>query len=182
MLTEEDGEEAKVSPPIRSSADRDAVKQALVAGQIDTIGSDHIAYTRLEKQLGTFWEHQTAFGGCGLILPVAISSGLPLEVVAAVTSTGPARSFGLFPHKGSLEPGADADFVLIDIEETRSVKIAESFSSSDFSVYEGALLRGWPVMTVARGDVIFENGHFPAAPGRGRFLFRGPHGLRQRST
>jgi dihydropyrimidinase len=172
VLTDEASPAAKVAPPIRGQEDQKAAIEAVGSGLVDTLGSDEIPYTLEEKGMSTFWTQNTAFSGCGLLLPVAITSGLPLEAVARATSENPARAFGLFPRKGSLEPGSDADFALVDVDGEREVRPAELVSSSDFSVYDGMVLRGWPAVTVSRGDVIFDRGTYPAAHGRGRYLFR----------
>ena len=172
-----DREEAKVAPPIRLADDRAAVIDALSSGVLSTLGSDDIPYTRAEKRMADFWRQNSAFGGSGLLLPVAITAGLPLPLVAAVTSQNPARAFGLEPRKGTLLPGADADFVLVDTEGEREVHAADLASSSDFSVYEGMALRGWPALTCSRGTVIFEGGRF-GPPGHGRFLDRRPAAAR----
>ncbi|MDQ1618262.1 MAG: dihydropyrimidinase [Actinomycetota bacterium] len=177
VLTDDADPAAKVSPPIRTPGDQKAAIEAVATGLVDTLGSDEIPYTREEKGMSTFWTENTAFSGCGLLLPVAITSGLPLEAVARATSEGPARAFGLFPRKGSLEPGCDADFAVVDVHSEREVRPAELVSSSDFSVYDGMALRGWPTLTVSRGDVIFDRGAFPARHGRGRYLFRTAEGL-----
>lgn len=172
ILTMDAAEEAKVSPPIRAASDQAAVLDGLLRGELNTIGSDDIPYTHEEKRMATFWDQNTAFSGCGLVLPIAISSGLPLETVATVTSATPAQTFGLAPRKGTLAPGSDADFVIVDIEAERVVRPTELVSSSDFSVYDGVTLRGWPSLTVSRGEVIFEEGRYPAEHGRGRYLSR----------
>lgn len=174
LLTNDADPAAKVAPPIRTGADQEAIRGGLVRGELDTLGSDEIPYTREEKRMSSFWSQNTAFSGSGLLLPVAITSGLPLEVIARATSEAPAKAFGLFPKKGSLEPGSDADFVLVDTESERVVRRADLVSSSDFSVYDGMALRGWPAMTVSRGVVIFDRGRYPAPHGRGQYLFRTP--------
>jgi dihydropyrimidinase len=171
VLTDESWDAAKVAPPIRKAADQAAVIEALVRGDLNTLGSDEIPYTLDEKNMSTFWSENTAFSGCGLMLPVAITSGLPLPVVAEATSAAPARAFGL-DQKGSLDVGKDADLVIVDIDKEVEVRPEDLTSSSDFSVYDGLALRGWPITTISRGEVIFDKGDFPAPHGRGKYLFR----------
>jgi dihydropyrimidinase len=165
------GEEAKVAPPIRGEEDRAAVLDAAREGVLTTLGSDDIPYRREEKGLDDFWRQNSAFPGSGLMLPVALTSGLDVSLVARMTSLNVAQAFGLAPAKGSLVPGSDADFVIVDTEARRQVRAAELPGSSDFSVYEGMELTGWPILTCARGRVIYEEGRFPTEAG-GRFLPR----------
>jgi dihydropyrimidinase len=174
VLTDQSaGEEAKVAPPIRDDADRLAVIAAVVEGVLTTLGSDDIPYTLEEKRLQNFWAQNSAFPGSGLMLPVALTAGLDVELVAKLTSANVAAAFGLAPRKGSLLPGSDADFVIVDMETKRPVRARELAGSSDFSVYEGMSLIGWPVLTCAGGSVIFDGGEFPRDPGGGRYLARG---------
>jgi dihydropyrimidinase len=177
VLTDEAGPAAKVSPPIRTQRDQLEAIASVMDGLVDTLGSDEIPYTLAEKNMSTFWTENTAFSGCGLLLPVTITSGVDVESVARVTSEGPARAFGLYPKKGCLDVGSDADFVIVDVQSEREVRPAELVSSSDFSVYDGMSLRGWPTMTFSRGDLIFDRGEYPAPHGRGRYLFRTPDGV-----
>ena len=91
--------------------------------------------------------------------------------LAAATSTNAARIFGL-PGKGDLRPGKDADFVVVDLDLERIVDAADLGSSADFSVWEGRTLRGWPVLTACRGEVVMEHGELVGQEGRGRYLRR----------
>lgn len=166
------GEEAKVAPPIRGEADRHKVLDAIGEGVLSTLGSDDIPYTKEEKGLQDFWTQNSAFPGSGLMLPVAFTAGLKPELVARITSWNVAHAFGIAPQKGSLLPGSDADFVIVDTEARRKVRGADLPGSSDFSVYEGMELTGWPVLTCLRGRVIYDNGRFPTEAG-GRFIPRG---------
>lgn len=167
---------AKVIPPIREAEDREALWEALAAGEIDAIGSDHVSASR-ERKRGSVWEAQLGFPGIATILPVLLSEGvgrgrISLARVAAVTSRNPARIFGL-AGKGALLPGKDADFVVVDLDLERTVDAAMLGSSSDFSIYEGRSLRGWPVLTVCRGAVVVRDGELVGRAGHGRYLRRG---------
>ena len=170
------GNLAKVIPPIRRASDRDALWEALATGAVDAIGSDHVSAGRERKQ-GSIWDAQLGFPGVATILPVLLSEGvnagrIPLSRVAAVTSTNPARIFGL-ERKGALLPGRDADVVVVDLELERTVDAGLLGSVSDFSIYEGRSLRGWPVLTVCRGEIVARDGEIVGSEGHGRFLRRG---------
>jgi dihydropyrimidinase len=166
---------AKVIPPIREAGDRDALWAGLAAGEIDAIGSDHVS-ARRDRKSGSIWEAQLGFPGVGTILPVLLSEGvnggrIPLSRVVSVTSSNPARIFGL-PGKGALAPGHDADFVVVDLDLDRTVDARLLGSVSDFSIYEGRTLRGWPVLTVCRGTVVARDGEVVGPEGHGRFVRR----------
>ena len=112
-----------------------------------------------------------------LILPVLLSEGvrergLSLERVAEISSANAARIFGLWPRKGSLQVGADADIVLVDLDLERTVTAAGLQGRADYSIYEGMALTGWPVLTMVRGQVVARDGQLLATPGQGRFIHR----------
>lgn len=111
------------------------------------------------------------------MLPILLSQGyhrrhLPLELIARVTSTNAACIFGLYPRKGTLLVGSDADLVMCDLEEERTVDPARLGSRSDYSPYEGMRLRGWPTTTLFRGVIVARNGEFTGSAGHGRYLAR----------
>jgi dihydropyrimidinase len=108
-----------------------------------------------------------------MLVSESVRRGLPLERVVAVTATNPARLFGLYPRKGTIEVGSDADLVLWDLERRRVMRAEDMRSRADYSVYEGTEVTGWPVMTIRRGQVVFEDGQLRAEPGSGLVLARG---------
>ncbi|MFQ5426597.1 MAG: dihydroorotase family protein [Gaiellales bacterium] len=169
------GNLAKVNPPIRSADDREALMAGLAAGEIDAVGSDHVAVTRAGKA-GSVWDARLGFPGVATVLPALLSYGvnsgrLTLADVAGVTATRPASIFGL-ERKGQLVPGRDADFVVVDLEAERTVDAALLGSASDFSIYEGRSLKGWPTVTVSRGKVIARDGELVGSEGQGRYVRR----------
>jgi len=168
--------EMKVKPPFRTRKDVEALWAGIGSGSIDSIGSDHVPRPAASKQEGT-WSPVTGVPGTGLLLPVLLSEGyhkrkLPLARIAEVASAATARLYGLYPRKGALLPGSDADLVLVDLEKEETVRAAQLGSCADYSPYEGKVLKGWPVKVIARGEIVAENGRIVAEPGRGRYLVR----------
>ena len=166
----------KINPPLRHAADVQALWGGLLDGTVDTIGSDHVA-RRKEKKAGSIWTSAAGFPGSGAILPVLLSEGfhkrgLALERIVELTSYNPARIFGLYPRKGSLAVGADADLVIVDLELTKVGDPAVFQSYADYSLYDGRTLKGWPVLTMARGEVVIRDGQVVGRQGRARYLPR----------
>ncbi|MBI4504122.1 MAG: amidohydrolase family protein [Chloroflexi bacterium] len=170
------GSLGKINPPLRTRSDVEALWAGIADGTIDTIGSDHAARRR-ERKTGNIWKTSAGFPGTATILPVMLSEGvhkrgLSLLRVSEVCSANVARIFGLYPRKGSLQVGADADLVLVDLDLERTVTPEVFQSYADYSLYDGWKLKGWPVMTVLRGEVIMESGQVVGRPGYGRYLAR----------
>jgi dihydropyrimidinase len=171
----------KVNPPLRAEGDRDALWQALAAHVADTVGSDHAAMTRAMKGK-SIWEGAPGLAGVATLLPVLLNGvyekRLSLLDVALATSYGPAKAFGLYPRKGSIAVGSDADLTVVDVAMTRAPTTEYLRSSADHTVYEGLPLRGWPVLTMVRGKVQMEDGRLVGEPGDGAYVprFASGHG------
>jgi dihydroorotase-like cyclic amidohydrolase len=117
------------------------------------------------------------FGGISLMFPVLINEGyhrrgLPLSRVAELSACNPAKWHRLFPKKGTIAVGADADLAIIDINEEKEVSATVLHSAQDYTPFEGLKLKGWPETTIVRGRVIFENGQVVGKPGWGRYQHR----------
>lgn len=187
-LTEEvydaDGFEAAkymCSPPIRDRANQDQLWVALRDGDLQIVGSDHDPFNLSDRwKLGgdDFSKIPNGIAGIEQIRPLLWSEGvaagrLSLERFVAVTSVNPARALGLWPRKGTIAVGSDADLVVWDPDREVRLGVATTHSTADYCVYEGRTVRGYPVVTVSRGEVIYRDGEVTASPGRGRFLERG---------
>ena len=98
---------------------------------------------------------------------------ISLQRFVELTATNAARLFGLYPRKGTIAPGSDADLVLFDPTLTRTVEPSMLKSNADYSVFEGWEVTGWPVTTLSRGEIVFEHDRVIGAPGRGELLPRG---------
>jgi dihydropyrimidinase len=168
---------AMVGPPIQGSGDRDRLWEGVRSGLITSYGSDHCS-TRPASARGaqTIWDMDLGFGGVGLMFPLMLSEGyhrrgLALTQIASLTSAAPARAMGLYPRKGSLDVGSDADVTMVDLDLEQKVTLDLSNVSESYSVYEGMSLRGWPVMTIRRGERIAEHGRILRSTG-GTYLAR----------
>ncbi|MDQ7843419.1 MAG: dihydroorotase family protein [Armatimonadota bacterium] len=169
----------KVNPPIRTEDDRQALWAAVLDGRIDTVVSDHACC--FEEQKGEdLWRALPGFGGTALLYPYLISEGhhrrgLPLTRIAELASANSARAFALYPRKGTIAPGSDADLTVIDPDREHTVTPEVLLSAQDFTPFAGMRVRGWPTHTILRGRVVYADGKV-AAPPRGRYLRR-PVGL-----
>ena len=172
------GPAAQMIPPLRPAADRDAALRALAHGVIDFIGSDHAPHAPDEKTGDDAWRIPGGTAGLDTIAAatadLACRGAIPWTRVADLLAARPARIFGIADRKGDLRPGLDGDLTLVDPALEREVRPDLLRSRAGRSAFEGARLRGWPVLTVLRGRVVAENGT-PAGGGPGgRFLPRAP--------
>jgi len=170
------GSLGKQNPPLRGPEDVEALWEGIADGTVDTIGSDHAPRLGERKQ-GSVWTASPGQPNLPLILPALLSEGvrrrgLALERVAEISSANNARIFGLWPAKGSLQVGADADLVIVDLEKEQTVTAAGLGGRADYSIYEGMTLTGWPVLTMLRGQIISRDGQLLAEAGQGRFIHR----------
>ena len=192
-LTEEDmkgnnfdetGGKYVCSPPPRDSAGWDAIWEGLRTGVFQTFSSDHcpFIYDSPEGKLNpkgkqSFRYVPNGIPGVETRLPILFSEGvskgrITLEQFVALTSTNHAKIYGLYPQKGSIAVGADADLVLWDANRTVTISQSLLHHGSDYTPWEGYEVKGWPVKTILRGNIVFEDGKVLGKPGSGRFLKR----------
>jgi dihydropyrimidinase len=162
-------------PPLRTTHDREALWQALVDGEIDTVATDHAPWLYADKTAPGLDITSIPPGVADLdvMLPMLWSEGVTTGRISrqrfvGLSSTNAARLLGLYPRKGTIAPGSDADLVLWDPAESRPVQAARFASNSDYSPYEDWPVTGWPRMTISRGEIIVRDGNVDAQRGRGR--------------
>jgi dihydropyrimidinase len=167
---------AKVMPPIRTTSDNEKIWNAMSNGTIDTIGTDHVA-NRLKLKVGTdVWNSLAGFPGIGTSLPILLSEGvnknkLNLQQLVNLTSTNAAKIFGM-ASKGSIQKQFDADIVLIDLKKEQKVNSDFFGAFSDYIVYEGWNLKGWPITTMVRGKLVTEDMQIVGKLGHGKLVPR----------
>ena len=167
MLTYETagGMIGKVNPPIRGQQDVDYLWMGVANGEVDTVVSDHACCMEENKREDDLWGSLPGFGGSSLLYPTLISEGfhkrkISLARISEIASANPARHFGLYPRKGTIAVGADADFAIIDLDKAQTVNAESLQSAQNFTPFAGIKIKGWPTETVLRGEVVmqeFEN-------------------------
>ena len=183
-----EGAKFMCSPSPRTPADAAGLWEQIQAGVLDIVSSDHCGYSfagergkRLRGE-GPFPTIPNGIPGLAARLPLLFSEGVAKGRISAsdfvrLTAFNPARLFGLHPRKGTIAPGADADLALWDPAKRVTLTNGLMQHAIDYTPYEGIDVVGWPVMTIARGQVVMRDGHVQAEPGRGRFLARGPYDM-----
>jgi len=157
------GAYAKVQPPIRADRDRAALWHGVRDGTIQYVGSDTQMYT-VASQGGDFWDARVGLGpGLATMFPATYTAGVlggecTLEDLARVCAENSARRFDLYPQKGVLQSGSDADLIVFDPTARRETRAADLPSESAYTIYEGESLGGWPELVMLRGNVIVEDG------------------------
>ena len=169
---------AKVMPPIRTENDRKAIWRALSGNKIDTIGTDHVAnQLKLKLDGDDVWGALAGFPGIGTVLPILLNDGvnqnkITLEQFVQFTSTNAAKIFGMYPQKGTLEKNSDADITMIDLKKEKKVTSDLFGGFSDYIVYEGRNLKGWPVKTIVRGEIVADEFEVIGKLGHGKLVER----------
>jgi dihydropyrimidinase len=169
------GAKGKVQPAIKFARDRDALWRGIRDGTITQIGTDHLMYTRDEVG-GNFWDKRVGLGpGLGTSLPAIITAGLnrdriSLERMAQVMSENVARQYDLYPAKGVLQVGSDADIVVFDPAVSRTASGDDLLSASGYTIYEGEELNGWPARVYLRGTLVARDGQVVASEPHGRYV------------
>lgn len=168
-----------MSPPFRDKSHQDALWHGLQSGQLHTTATDHCTFCASQKAAGSdnFTKIPNGCGGVEERMSVIWDAGVntgrltPSEFVA-ITSANTARLFNLYPRKGIVAQGADADLVLWDPQGSKTLSAATHHSRNDFNVFEGRTVTGVPVFTVSQGVVVWADGDLRAREGAGRYLKR----------
>ncbi len=177
------------SPPLREKDDLEAMWRGLADGSVEVLSSDHAPY-RLNDPAGKavngtdapFTRIPNGVPGLETCLPVVFSEGvnrgrLTLEQFVAVSATNAARIYGMFPRKGTIAVGSDADLAIWDPAVEVTITNERLHHRMDYTAFEGMRVRGWPVTTISRGEVVWRDGNVTARPGRGQFVARARHTL-----
>jgi dihydropyrimidinase len=167
------------APPLREQSDREALWAGLAGGDVDTVCSDHAPWTlqaKLDPELNVVTARQ-GVADLETLMPMLYSEGvvtgrITLDQFVALTAANAARIFGLYPRKGAIAVGSDADIALWDPGHRRTIDGAHMQSRSGYSVYDGWRVQGWPRFVIRRGQVAFADGQITARPGDGEWLPR----------
>ena len=178
---EPDGAKYAGAPPLRTDADRDALWAGIADGSVSTVATDHAPWTLEQKLDPTLGPAELRQGMAELetIMPMLWSLGvrtgrMSLSRFVEMTSANPAKIFGMYPRKGCIAPGSDADLVVWDPEETRVIDGSTMHSAAGYSPYDGWEVTGWPVLTFSRGELVAEGSRVDAPRGRGLLVPRRP--------
>jgi dihydropyrimidinase len=170
-----------MSPPFRDKKNQEDLWNGLRAGSLHVVATDHCAFTTKQKEVGLndFTKIPNGTGGLEDRMPVLWTHGvntgrMTMNEFVAVTSTNIAKILNIYPKKGAVLPGADADLVIWDPKATKTVSAETQISVIDYNVFEGQKLTGLPRMTLSRGEVCWQDGKVTAKTGRGKFVARAP--------
>lgn len=176
----ERGAFAKIAPPLRTKKDNEILWEKLESGAVDFIATDHAPYeiaTEKDAEGMNIWTCFPGIPGTETMVPVIISEGynkgrLSLKRVVEVLSTSPAIHYGLYPKKGCLMPGSDADFTIIDLNKEWIIDEEKTQCKAKYTPFHGMKLKGKVVKTIVRGNLIFDNDEIVANAGIGEFVKR----------
>lgn len=170
------GSIGKANPPLKTADDVEALWEALADGTVQVVGADHVARKKATKQKD-IWQSSQGFPATPTILQILLSEGvhkgrLSLQRVSQLLCKSPATIFGVGDFKGDIAVGFDADLTIVDLEKEKVVSAKDFVSFSDYSLYDGWSLKGWPVLTMVRGTTVMKDGELVGKRGFGKFLAR----------
>lgn len=172
----EDGRKFVCSPSIKGPDSRGALWEGLRRGDIQTVATDHCPFKSFEKDWGRddFTKIPNGCMGVENLYPFMLNAAnegrISFNKAVEVCSANPAKIFGCTPQKGSLAVGADADIVIYDPRKEAVISAGNMHSDTDYTIWEGLKLLGYPVMTFSRGRLVYHDGEFVGEPGWGRFV------------
>ena len=181
-LTDEDVKEkgpwVKFAPPTRSKDTVMKIRELLNRGWVDTVATDHTPFSKEEKEIGydDILDAPNGIPGLELFLPLLLNGvnegWLTLERLAEVTSENPARVFGLYPKKGAIRVGSDADLIIVDLDKETTIRNEDQISECGWTPYDGYEVKGAPTTSVLRGRVVMEDGKVVGKKGYGEYIHR----------
>ena len=179
-LNNNEGLKYIMSPPLRKKEDINALWKGIKDGFIQTVATDHCPFAfNKDKQLGKddFTKCPNGAPGIEERIPLIFSEGvmkgkININKFVEVCCTNPAKIFGLYPKKGSIQVGADGDIVIIDPTIEKELTIKDLHSNVDYTAYEGIKVKGYPIYTILRGNIIVKDNNFIGEKGNGRFIKR----------
>lgn len=182
LYNRKDGVKYICSPPIREKSHQDKLWEGIQNGYIQTIATDHCSFNyELKKEMGEkdFRNCPNGLPGVETRMSIIFSEGVSkgrinLNKFVELVSTNPAKIFGMYPKKGAIQIGSDADLVVIDPKLKKIITAKELQENVDYTPFEGIEIVGCPVMTISQGEVIVENNKFVGEKGRGKFIKRNP--------
>lgn len=171
-----------MSPPFRSKEHQASLWAGLQAGSLQVVATDHCAFTTQQKRtgVGDFTKIPNGTGGLEDRMPVLWTYGvntgrLTMNEFVAVTSTNIAKILNMYPQKGAIVEGADADIVVWDPKAAKTISAKSQQSAIDYNVFEGIAVTGLPKTVLSRGEIVVEDGAVKPKPGHGQFVARQPH-------
>ena len=178
LLTAEDmdrvGPVLRVNPPVRAAGHAEPLWSGLADGVIDMLATDHAPHAIPEKTADDIWDCMSGFGGLETAIPLLLTEvnrgRITLEQYVTWSSLAPARVWGLYPRKGVLDVGSDADIVIVDLEREATIRADRFQSKSKITPFEGFRTKGQPVCTIVRGRVVMRDGALEGRPGWGRLV------------
>ena len=175
---EHDGMKYHTYPSLKSEEDRLALWDGVINDGINTMATDEYCTDYKIKTMGRTISdvtggHSGAETRMGITFTEGVAKqGMSLQRFVEVTSANAARIMGYYPRKGAIMPGSDADIVLIDPTVRKALSMDDLHAATDYSIWKGWQIQGWPVTTILRGQVVVENGQFSGTPGRGQLIPR----------
>ena len=173
----EGGDIGKINPPLREFDDREALWAGIIAGDIDTVATDHV-HRDISSKAGGIWNASPGCAGLETLLPVMRTDGqhargVSLGHIASLLSSAPAEAMGLRHRKGSIAVGLDADFAIVDLDREYEYNRGDVRSSAGYSIYEGRRFKGRVVHTMVRGQFVVRDGVLvDGTAGSGRYIKR----------
>jgi dihydropyrimidinase len=173
-----------MSPPLRETADQEALWRGLAGGDLQVVATDHCPFTLADKARGRDDFSKIPNGAPGietrlmLLWDAGVRAGrITPERFVEISAAAPAKVFGLWPRKGTIAEGSDADIVLWNPGRTVSLSASTHHMHVDYSLYEGRTVTGVPETVLSRGEIVIDRGVFVGRRGRGRFLARAASGV-----